>query len=332
MNTIKNILYAGMLALCTLSLAACSDDEVYDFPGDPHNRVYMPPKSNSYKIVQTPISTVSNLKFETYLKCTQRASANIKATVEVDNSMIAAYNEKHNTTYEEMPTSALAIKNAVMNIPTGDMSTSDTLTITLSEDENVIKNLKSQNGYLIPLRISMTHGGNSQPSSNVFSNYLIVTVKEDNVNHEAIDDDITGTLVTDQTGWSATTNGTVSSYYQSIEAMFDGDMSNYCSISSSEDLKLDVNMGKPYTFDAITLYYGFSSNWGNYEYPSLTSGMTIYTSSNGTSWQSAGEITGSNSKNCIFYAPITAQYIRIIKPKGSYSTSLSAGIFNVYAK
>lgn len=330
MKNIKSIFYVSLVALFMMSLAACNDEEVYDFPGDPYNRVYMSDKSYSYKIVQTPISTVSNLKFETILKCTQKASANVKATVEVDNSLIAAYNEKNGTNYEAMPAAALVIENTTMNIPSGTMATTDTLRITITEDKSVLASLRSQNGYLIPLRLTATEGGESQPSSNLFSTYLIVTITEDNVNHDAAESDITGTLVADQTGWSATTNGAVYSWYDPIETLFDGDMSTICYISNSDgELRLDINMGKAYTFDAITLYYGYYG----YKYGSLSSGMTIYTSNDGTTWQSAGEITGATSNYCVFYAPITAQYIRLVEPKDSYyMTTIWAGIFNVYAK
>lgn len=333
MNNIKNIFYAGLLALCTISFTACSDDEkTYDFPGDEYNRVYMLDNSSAYKIVQTPIGIVSNLKFETSLKSTQKASASIKATVEIDNSMIAPYNKKHGTNYEEMPASALSIVNATMNIPTGSMAASDTLRLTLTDKEEVLKTLKSERGYLIPLRLAMTEGGDSQPSSNFFYTYITVTVTEDNVNHDATSSDITGTLVVDQTGWTATTNGSISQWGDPLETMFDGDMSSSCDISGSgTDLRLDINMGKVYTFDAITLYYGYSyPGWGTYEYGQLTNGMTIYTSNDGVSWQSVGEITGNDSKICVFYAPITAKYIRVVKPGNS--SYLQAGIFNVYAK
>ena len=331
MKNIKNTFYIGLLVLSTICFVACSDEVSYDFPGDAFNRVYLNDNTSSYyKIIQTPISSISDLKFETYLKCTKKATGNIKATVEVDNSMIAAYNEENGTNYEEMPSSALLIKNAIMKIPSGKMVSVDTLSITISEDDGVISTLKSQNGYLIPLRLTKSEGGNSQVSSNVSFTYLIVTVTEDNVNHEAIKSDIRGILETNQTGWSASTNGTVRSYYDPIEALFDGDMTTYCEIISREDLRLDINMGKQYTFDALELYYGSSSSWGSYEYGALTNRMTIYTSNDGVKWQSIGEINGATSRYSVFYAPITTQHIRLVIPKGNYDTYLSAGVFNIY--
>ena len=64
MKSRKNLFYIGMFALCGIGLAACGDDEAYDVYGDPFNRVYIQGGSNTYKIVQTPISTVSNLDFK----------------------------------------------------------------------------------------------------------------------------------------------------------------------------------------------------------------------------------------------------------------------------
>lgn len=331
MENMKKIFYASVLTLCCVSFTSCGDDETYDFPGDAYNRVYIQDKSNSYKIVQTPVSTISNIDFELAVKCTQKASGDIKATIEIDNSMIAAYNEENGTSYEEFPSSALVIENATMTIPTGTMASTDTLHITATDDEDVLATLTSENGYLIPLRISTTEGGNAQSSSNYYSTYLTVTVTEDNVNHDATEDDITGTLVEDQTGWSASTNGRSSG---SLSNMFNGSMSSYTRLYlyTSDDLTLDVDMGQEYTFDAVTLYYGFSYGSASYEYGQFSDGMEIYISDDGETWELAGEVeSSSSSKICVFYSPITTRYIRILKPSSGSYTYIYAGIFNVYA-
>lgn len=326
MRNIKYIYYAAMLILCSMSLAACSDnDKAYDFPGDAYNRVYLQSKSSSYKIVQTPISTVSTLNFETSLKCTQKASANIKATVEIDNSLIAAYNEANGTNYEAIPASALVIENATMNIPAGAMVAIDTLRITTTDDASILSTLRSENGYLIPLRLTTTEGGNSQVSTNVFSDYLIATVTEDNINHDATTADITGTLVADQTGWSATTNATIYSSYQPLTYLFTTATSSYCYLYNTPTINLDIDMGQSYTFDAIRLQRSTATTV-------FASGMIIYTSNDGTTWVSAGVLSKA-STFCVFYAPITTRYIRITKSSGSTSnTTLYVSIFNVYAQ
>lgn len=329
MKNLNNIIYSGLMIFFLMGFFACDSEDYYDFPGDPYNRVYLPDRPNSYKIIQTPVGVVSNLKYEAVLKCTQKAEENIKTFVEIDNSLVAEYNEKHGTDYEAMPEAAILIENTVVTIPEGAMVSSDTLRVVLSNDESVVANLDKSKEYLIPLRLTKAEGGNSLPSTNMQSTFLIVSIIEDNINHEATESDITGTLVADQTGWSAVTNGELLDYYSPIEALFDGDMTSYCYITNPDEIQLDINMGKEYTFDAITLYYSYG--WGG-GYGSLLRGMTIYISPNGVDWTSIGEISVSSSKICVFYAPITTQYLRIVKPKEAYGTSLTAGVFNVYAK
>lgn len=181
------------------------------------------------------------------------------------------------------------------------------------------------------MRLVSAEGGNSQLSTNMLApSFLTITVTEDNMDHEATRYTGTGTLVADQTGWTATTNGTVQSWYDPIESIFDGNGETYCYISNrSGDLWLDVDMGKPYSFDGIRMmsssYYGDSG--------SFSAGMTVSTSDNGTDWKAQGEIE-SDAEDCVFYAPLTARYIRITVPNagGWYGASLECGVFNVYAK
>lgn len=323
---IKNIAICITL-LGMLTFYACSDNDSFDVNGDPYNRVYIVDRANSYKIIQTGMSSIVDMKYELPLKCSKKASGNIRGTIEVDNSLIEAYNKEHGTNYEAMPASALIIENSVMNIPTGAMVATDTLRITMTKDQSILSGLSSEKGYLVPLRLTSVEGGDSHISSNLVSAYLIVNISDNVVNHDATQSNITGTLVTDQTGWSATTNATVSGSYQPLSYLFTPATSSYCYMynTSADGLILSINMNKPYTFDAITLHRSTST-------ASLTSGMVIYTSNDGITWKSIGELTKS-STFCVFYEPITTQYIRIIKPKAaSGNTTLYASRFNIYAK
>lgn len=331
MKNRKNLFYIGMFAICVFGFTACGDDETYDVYGDPYNRVYILDNSKEYKIVQTPISTISNVDFTWEARCSKKASGDIRITVAIDNSLIDAYNEEHDTKFEALPVEAVVMENAEMTIPAGEMVVADAIHLKLTDDANVLSTLKSAKGYIIPLRLVSAEGGNSQLSTNMLSpSFLIVTVTEDNMNHEVTQYTGSGTLVADQTGWTATTNGTVQSWYDPIEAIFDGNGETYCYISNgSGDLWLDVDMGKSYSFDGIRMmtssYYGDSG--------SFSAGMTVSTSDNGTDWKTQGEIE-SDAADCVFYAPLTARYIRITVPNagGWYGASLECGVFNVYAK
>ena len=323
MKSRKNLFYIGMFALCAIGFAACDDDETYDVYGDPFNRVYISDNSKAYKIVQTPISTVSNVDFKWPAKCSQKASGTIKATVVVDNSLIAAYNEEHGTVFEAMPAEAIVLENAEMTIPAGKMVVADTVHVKLTDDANVLSTLKSEKGYIIPLRLVSAEGPNTQLSTNMVApSFLTVTVTEDNVNHEATEADITGTLVANQAGWSV---NVLSGSGSNLDRWFDGNPQSTASISDWSNYKADftVDMGKSYTFSAIVAYRGTS--WG--EYNSISAGTKISTSDDGTNFKSAGEVTGS-SKFIVFYAPLTARYIRV----ETTSYSVNCGVFNVYAK
>lgn len=323
MKSRKNLFYIGMFALCTIGFAACDDEETYDVYGDPFNRVYISDNSKAYKIVQTPISTVSNVDFKWPAKCSQKASGTIKATVVVDNSLIAAYNEEHGTVFEAMPAEAIVLENAEMTIPAGKMVVADTVHVKLTDDANVLSTLKSEKGYIIPLRLVSAEGPNTQLSTNMVSpSFLTVTVTEDNVNHEATEADITGTLVADQAGWSV---NVLSGSGSNLNRWFDGNPQSTASISDWSNYKaaFTVDMGKSYAFGAIVAYR--STSWG--EYNSISAGTKISTSDDGTNFKSAGEVTGS-SKFIVFYAPLTARYIRV----ETASYSVNCGVFNVYAK
>ena len=328
MKNRKKLFYIGMFAICMLGFTACGDDETYDVYGDPYNKVYIFDNSKEYKIVQTPISTVSNVDFTWEARCSKKASGDIRITVAVDNSLIDAYNEEHDTEFEALPVEAVVLENAEMTIPAGEMVVADAVHLKLTDDANVLSTLKSEKGYIVPLRLVSAEGGNSQLSTNMLMlSFLTITVLEDNMNHEATQYIGTGTLVEDQTGWTATTNGTVQSWFDPIESIFDGNGETCCYITNrSGNLWLDVDMGKPYFFDGIRMvsssYYGDSG--------SFLAGMTVSTSDNGTDWKAQGEIE-SDAEDCVFYAPLTARYIRITVPNDGIA-SLECGVFNVYAK
>lgn len=237
--------------------------------------------------------------------------------------LIAAYNEEHGTVFEAMPTEAIVLENAEMTIPAGKMVVADTVHVKLTDDANVLSTLKSEKGYIIPLRLVSAEGPNTELSTNMVApSFLTITVTEDNVNHEATEADVTGTLVADQTGWSMEV---LSGSGSNLNRWFDGNPQSTASISDWSNYKVafTVDMGKSYTFNTIVAYRSTSSR----EYNSISAGAKICTSDDGTNFKSAGEVTG-NSKFIVFYAPLTARYIRV----ETTSYSVNCGIFNVYAK
>ncbi len=333
MKNMKNIFYTAALILCVTALfASCSDDD-YDVKGYTYNRVYLVNDATSYEIIQTSVGTVGSIEYETFVKCTNPASGDISVSVAIDNSMIEEYNSTNGTAYEAMPDGAVTLENASLTIPKGEMSSDNTLRVSLTGNTSTLASLTSENGYLVPLRITGVNGGKAHLSSDVYYSCLFATVTFDDINHDASQSDITGTLVEDQSGWTATTTGSVStsSRYSQLDAIFDGDETTYAYITYSSGTSCDlvVDMGKQYSFDGLYMAYGSSSIFGGTTISnSFASGMPICISDDGNNWTDVGETT-SSSTYVAFYGALTARYVKITKTTSSY---WYVGVFNVYAK
>lgn len=327
MKNIKNIFYVGMLALCTMSFTACSDEETYDFPGDPYNHVYLQNKGGTFTFVHTPISSISTLDLTLPLYCNHRVTSNFIAKVEVDNSLVAAYNEENNTEYAEIPVSSLVMENTEIRFEQGGLMSVNELHITTNE---AINELRDVNGYLIPIRITAVEGENCKIVDKMSTTYVIVNVKEDtdNIYDDAADELVTGTLVSDRSGWTAIVPDGADA-----QAMFT-ESDDYWSGRASaagEELPVIINFGKSYTFDGISASYSY---YGYYTYASWTKSSKIEISGDGTTWEEIGILSNKNIIQ-VFYAPVTAQYLRITVPAPSSSwsrASFSCGNFNIYAK
>lgn len=331
MKNIKNIFYASMLALCVMNFTACSDEETYDFTGDPYNHVYLQSNGGTFTFVHTPVSSISTLDFKLPLYCNHRVTSPFTAKVEVDNSLVATYNEENNTEYAEVPVSALVLANSVIRFEQGGFVGADTLNVMTNE---AMSELRNEKGYVIPLRITSVEGKECKLVESRSITYVIVNVKEDtdNIYDDPADDNVTGTLVGDRSTWTAIVADGTSYSGQSGDMFSDGSAYWYGrAVSTGQELPVIINLGRPYTFDGITasyLYYGY------YTYGSWTNRSKIEVGSDGTNWQEVGILSNTNIVQG-FYAPVTAQYIRITvpAPSSTYSrATFQCGDFNIYAK
>lgn len=337
MKNYKYLFIIGVMALTAAGFTSCSDDEEYDFPGTTNNYVYQKDMSASFKVVQTPLATISNVEVQIPVQCTQKAKSDITVTFGVDNSLIEAYNTENNTDYVALPDGILIIENESVVIPAGEMKSGQTVNITTTDDETVLNQLTDANIYLVPIVRKSVTGSNAFPSEDVNPvTYLILTVIHDNVNHGATADKIKGVLVADQTGWSATVNESTT-LSGNLNNLFDGDMTTTASMTNrtSDGIVLTIDMGKSYTFDALTLYYGSKYSWGGvsqeYSYGQLSTNLEITTSTDGQTWTKVGLVeNGDSNMFMVFYSPITARYINIHKPY-EYYARIYGGVFNVYA-
>lgn len=313
-NKNNHLLIATLCTIISIGTVACGDDEHYDVYGDSYNRVYTESQSDSYEIVHTPGGTVSYMDFKWIAKCTRSAKGDIKVAIGIDDLQVAIYNKEHGTEYEALPIEAVTLENSTLTIPMGKRETIDTLHVRITNNQEVLTNLKSTKGYILPLRVMSVEGGDAAMSSNMnLPAFAIFSVTEKVINEKATEVDITGTLVADQSGWSVEVN---SGSGNGLEKWFDGDDSTRGTLTdySAYNGTFTVDMGQVYTFSAITAKNIIRAGRGE-----------IGLSENGVDFKNIG--SSPNGSPVIFYAPLKARYIRV-----STGTSwLQGATFNIYA-
>lgn len=322
----KNIYIKTLLAIaCAGGFASCSDEETYDFPGTTNNAVYTLFRSSGFSLLHTPAGAVENLDAEIPARCTQKAANEIKVTLEVDNSLVDAYNEANGTFYLPMPENAIVFENQTMTIPAGKMSAEEPARISLVDDADIIATLDAKQGYILPVRMASVSGASPAKSIESIS-YITLAVSREIVNVSGKIDDVNGTPVQDQSGWALTGNIDCNNGYM----LFDGNPTKYTMFSNGQNaMELIVDMGKVYEFDAIEAKYAFASN-PQYGYGSLGIGTAISISEDGNIWEDATTIQmGQSTQYIIFYGYVSARYIKLSFPA---RRSMRCGYFNVYAK
>ena len=335
MKLFKNIyVMAGAMALCTVGFASCSDDDHYDFPGDPYNKVYVADHSADTKIVQTPVGTVASFAVSFPAVCKAPAEGDINVTLAVDNSLIDAYNEENGTSYQALPENALIISNTNLTIPKGATASSEEFNLALTEDAEILAGLDDLNGYIVPVRMTSVSGGNAQAAVSVPSiSYFTLGVGFEVNDPNATKENRAGTLVADRSGWNVSLVGE-GSVNGDPKSWFD-DSSNSCTFSDSELVTVVVDLGKEYKFDGIVSSYDY---YGWYTYGTFTNHCKVALSSDNKTWMDVYE-AGSQVDFIGFYGAMPARYIRISAPNpyaGTawaqwYSAELQSQDFNIYA-
>ena len=314
-----------VLALCILN-ACTKNDNNYIISGDSTNRVYVNTKTsyvNNYplSILHTPISHVGNITATFPARCTQETATDLIVTFAVDNSLVDVYNSAKSTTYSVVPDGLVVINNNGLTIPKGALVSTDSVTISISND--LLPQL-TNSGYVIPVRISsISNTSNTAISSNQSIVYMVITTSWTNCYNSSVVGDMVGTLITPRTSWSATLDATLVS--GTLPQMFDGNTTTYWRINPIA-FNLVVNLATQYT--NIT---GIRTNSNSTSYD-LTQ-VQVYSSTDGTTWVYQGTPTLSRAnvyQYIKFYSPITAKYLKITAVTWYSTSRIYMAEFDVY--
>lgn len=232
--------------------------------------------------------------------------------VAVDNSLIAAYNEKHKTSYAQMPSANINLQNASVAIAAGDNATAENVTLSLTGD---LSSLTNENGYLIPLRMAASGAVTSESRGVV---YAVINSETKLIKAISFADEITGFPAGGRSTWSADCDD--------ASNLFDGDNSTRVYFENSDNV-LTVNLGGKHLVTGVVMNtYSLAD-------------VSVQYSTDGTSWKSAGTAddsdvvyTGSSWNQGDYYIAfgeyLEAAYLRLTFGFSGYYTQM--GEFGIY--
>lgn len=360
MSEMRNKIIFGAFVLLAVGLSSCQEKLEYDFPGDEYNRVYVKPDNSDYAIVHTPVGSIVSVEFPLIVRCNKAAAGDIKVNLALDNTLADSFNAYNGTSYATVAENMLTfkirrtkvtvtpgevdsegnsgeavvkkeyvyedVKSMSVIIPAGSYTASDTLVVSVKEE---FAPQMQEKGYVVPISVESCDGSNARLSTNLSATNFNILTSYDLVNVNGTTDGLT--LVSDQSGWSATSDGKCMYTqwgYPGFEAFFDGDAQNFPYLSGASYVITD--MGQEYEFYGIrALYEDINwSTWDYEEYASLGSGVNILISSDGSEWESIATLE-KEMKDIVLYASVKARYLKFEWPS---TGSRNIGIINIWQK
>ncbi|MFV0554721.1 MAG: BT_3987 domain-containing protein [Mangrovibacterium sp.] len=259
--------------------------------------------------------------FVVYL--TREATVDVIATIEVDETLVAAYNEENKTSYKVFPKTALKDFDSEVKIPAGCLQTPDTVVMKFDVEALTPGN------YLLPIAIESVKSEDKgiYASSTAGVIYKKFTVSIDNVAEGNL---IASSPYLSRTKWSVTTNDEYNPISYGIDKLTDDDVDTYWSGTGTVQSEITVDMGEVKTVQGFSVYYKTSSGYYAPTY------YQVFVSDDGESWDSYGQAgsyasvfayaTKEAEVGINFIKPVSKQYykIKVIAVRSSsYSARLA---------
>ena len=214
-----------------------------------------------------------NASFSAY--ATVASTSGYTVSVAADNSLVAAYNTAHDTSYAALSAEYLQLDNSTLTIAAGAYKSEGEVTVSLKGD---LTQLSDLNGYLAPLKLSSSGAGTSAGRGVV---YLAVKVERNKIRPITSADDMVGFPAAGRTAWTADC--------PDYANLFDGSTSTRTNFTSQNDNVVTIDMKSTHMVTGIDLNSaGISSV--SFEYS--TDGQTFLTA--GTPASNEYATSGSN--------------------------------------
>lgn len=213
-----------LFSLIATSFLSCSDDETYTFPGN-SGKVYVRLQSSNMvnsvanvvdaKIAKTPVDIFGDAVVAFPIRSTMPVGGSLTATFGIDNSLVEAYNAKHETEYQKVDESMLVINGQNLTIEKGQMESAEMVEVKV--DPAKMEALEVGD-YLVPIKLMSATGGMTV-SENWNTVYL----------HIAVSNDPGSMPFADRTGWTIADCSSEEVYGENAPASnaLDGDWSSF---------------------------------------------------------------------------------------------------------
>lgn len=290
-SKIKNkLILIGLFALSVISFTSCSDDESYDFPGDSgtvyiriqsSNLVNSVPNVISAKISKTPFGVSGEAVVKFPIRSTMPVKQALEVMIGVDNSLIGAYNELHETTYGSIDPALITISNnGKVIIESGLSVSTESVSVQINQEKQSQLELGE---YLIPIKI-LRANGELNLSANWNTVFMIVSVVED----------LSGLPLADRAGWTITAsseektgesggkNGLAKYAIDGLTGTFW--QSEWEASTAQPPHYVAINMGK----EVKMIGFQYVARGHNTGWPKT---IVVETSLNGTEWKSVNTYT-----------------------------------------
>lgn len=328
MKKTMNIFRAMALAvIATAAFTACSDDETYDVMGNPDNLVYFKANAdNTFRgtVVHTPVGHFGALKAVFPVRIQRPAAHDTRVTAVIDNSLIEAYNADHGTSYIAMPAEAIDASQLATTIMKDSVKAQSDVVVALVE--SALAKLTAP-AYLLPVRIA-TVEGDGVGSVERGIGYVVVNTEEKLVKNISDASEMTGSLLTDYSGWTAVYSSGVA-----IEAadLFDEDVTNGPQLRTDGDAgktcTVTIDMQQPQSVSGLRLARYYVNYWGWWAEEYYFSAVRIELSNDGQQWTDCGTALDADMprqdgyQHVAFYTGVPARYLRLTIESGESSVS-----------
>lgn len=253
-------------------------------------------KTVDCNIVNTPVGVFGGVdsKFTVALKAS--VYTDVQLSAEIDNSLIAAYNEENGTSYEALPSDfASVLKVNAATIKPGELSGDVAVTM----DSEKAKQLSGS--YIVPMHIAMTY---SDGTKKVFDEPVYTTI------------DVKETLINDNATSIPGTKGDVKTYSvvsaenldpEEFSGLFSDDWdASWPFLEKKETAAFTVDLGAEKNLVAFNI-----DNYVGKEY-------TLYFSNDGNTWKEIGSTEGHTAvydrstweQAYVMYGAVKCRYIK----------------------